>query len=105
MLNLGLNVALAPAYGATASAAIAVGSEALLLGGGWLLRAQPPRACAPSLGGAWRPALAAAVMAAAVWPLRDRTPALTVPLGAAVYGAALWALGGIDRRTLEALRG
>ena len=44
-------------------------------------------------------------MAAAIWPLRDRTPALTVPLGAAVYGAALWALGGIDRRTLEALRG
>ena len=34
-------------------------------------------------------ALAAAVMAAAVWPLRERTPALTVPLGAVVYGAAL----------------
>ena len=36
-LNLGLNAALAPAYGPTASAAVAVGSEALLLGGGWLL--------------------------------------------------------------------
>ncbi len=104
VLNLGLNVALAPAYGATASAAIAVGSEALLLGGGWVL-VRSRLGLVPSLGGAWRPALAAAVMAAAVWPLRDRTPALTVPLGAAVYGAALWALGGIDRRTLEALRG
>ena len=49
--------------------------------------------------------LAAAVMVAAIWPLRDRTLALTVPLGGVVYGAALWALGGIDRRTLEALRG
>ena len=59
----------------------------------------------PRLDGAWAVAIAAAVMAAAIWPLRDRTPALTVPLGAAVYGAVLWALGGIDRRTLEALRG
>ena len=104
VLNLALNVALAPAYGATASAAIAVASEALLLGGGWLL-VRRRLGLRPALEGAWRAGLAAAVMAAAVWPLRDRTPALTVPLGAAVYGAALWALGGIDRRTLEALRG
>ena len=62
-------------------------------------------ACARRWAARGAPRVAAAVMAAAVWPLRDRTPALTVPLGAAVYGAALWALGGIDRRTLEALRG
>ena len=49
-------------------------------------------------------ALAAAVMAAVVWPLRERTPALTVPLGVRRLRAVLWALGGIDRRTLEALR-
>ena len=29
---------------------------------------------------------------------------VTVPLGALVYGLVLWARGGIDRRTLEALR-
>ncbi len=50
------------------------------------------------------PVIAAAVMAAVVWPLRERTPALTVPLGVLVYGLVLWATGGIDRRTLEALR-
>jgi O-antigen/teichoic acid export membrane protein len=103
-LNLGLNVALAPAYGATASAAIAVGSEALLLAGGWLL-VRRQLGLLPAVPRAWAVALAAAVMAAAIWPLRERTPALTVPLGAAVYGGVLWALGGVDKRTLEALRG
>ncbi|MGI8780926.1 MAG: oligosaccharide flippase family protein [Solirubrobacteraceae bacterium] len=102
--NLALNAALAPSYGATASAAIALASEALLLAGGWLL-VRRWLGLAPTVSGLWRVLLAAAVMAAAVWPLRDRTPALTVPLGAAVYGAVLWAVGGVDRRTLEALRG
>jgi O-antigen/teichoic acid export membrane protein len=103
-LNLALNVALAPAYGATAAAAIALGSEALLLAGGWWLL-QRRLGLRPALAGLWAISLAAAVMAAAVWPLRDRSLALTVPLGGLVYGAALWALGGIDRRTLEDLRG
>ena len=103
-VNLALNVALAPEYGATASAAIALGSEALLLTGGWLLLRRRV-GMQPSVAGLWAVVLAAALMAAAVWPLRDRTPAVTVPLGGVVYGAALWALGGIDRRTLEALRG
>ena len=102
--NLALNVALAPAYGATASAAIAVASEALLLGGGWLMLRRR-LGVQPSAAGLGPVRLAAVLMLAVIWPLRDRTPALTVPLGAAVYGAALWALGGIDRRTLEALRG
>lgn len=102
--NLALNVALAPAYGATASAAIALASEALLLAGGWLL-VRRRLGMQPSAAGLWAVMLAATVMLAAVWPLRDRSLALTVPLGGAVYGAALWALGGIDRRTLEALRG
>lgn len=103
VLNLALNVALAPSYGATASAAIAVGSEALLLAGGWLL-VRRRLGLHPAVPRAWAVALAAAAMTAAIWPLRDRTPALTVPLGAAIYAAVLWALGGIDRRTLETLR-
>jgi O-antigen/teichoic acid export membrane protein len=103
-LNLALNVALAPAYGATASAAIALGSEALLLVGGWLLLRRQ-LGIQPALTGLWAIALAAAAMTAAIWPLRDRTLALTVPLGGVVYVVALWALGGLDRRMLEALRG
>jgi O-antigen/teichoic acid export membrane protein len=104
VVNLALNVALVPAHGATAAAAIAVGSEALLLAGGWLLLRRR-LALRPTVDRAWAVVFAAGVMAAAIWPLRERSPALTVPLGAAAYGAALWALGGIDRRTLEALRG
>jgi O-antigen/teichoic acid export membrane protein len=103
-INLALNVALAPEYGPTASAAVALGCEALLLAGGWWL-VRRRLAVTPAVHGAWTVVLAAAVMAAAIWPLRDRSPALTVPLGAAVYGTMLWVLGGVDRRTLETLRG
>ena len=104
VVNLGLNIALVPSHGVTAAAAVALGTEALLLAGGWLLvrRGLDVR---PAIAGLWRILLAATVMAAAIWPLRERTPALTVPLGAAVYGLVLAALGGIDRRALEELRG
>lgn len=102
-VNVALNVALAPEYGPTASAAIALATELGLLAGGWLLvrrrlglRAAPERPLAP--------VVAAAVMAAALWPLRERTPALTVPLGVLTYGLVLWVSGGVDRRTLEVLR-
>ena len=79
--NVALNVALAPAYGATAAAAVALASEALLLAGGWLLlrRRLGLRPAAPGLVAGCSPPR---VMVAAVWPLRDRTLALTVPLGA-----------------------
>ena len=93
-----------PAHGVTAAAAIAVGSEALLLAGGWLLLRRR-LGLRPTVARGWAVLAAAGVMAAAVYPLRDRSPALTVPLGAVVYGAVLWALGGIDRRTIEGLRG
>jgi O-antigen/teichoic acid export membrane protein len=104
IVNLGLNIALVPTHGVTAAAAVALGTEALLLAGGWLL-VRRGLGLRPAIAGLWRILLAAAVMAAAIWPLRERSPALTVPLGAAVYGLALAALGGIDRRTLEDLRG
>lgn len=102
--NLALNVALVPSFGVIAAAAVALGTEALLFAGGWWL-VRTRLGLRPAIPGLWRIAIAALVMAAAVWPLRDRTPALTVPLGVVVYGVVLAAVGGIDRRTLEALRG
>jgi hypothetical protein len=47
--------------------------------------------------------LAAAAMAAVLVALQPSLWA-GIPIGAAVYAAALAALGGIDRRALEALR-
>jgi hypothetical protein len=47
---------------------------------------------------------AAAVMAGALWPLRDEGLWMTIPLGAVVYAGALWAFGGLRRSRLAALR-
>ena len=44
----------------------------------------------------WRPAVAAASMAAVVVPLADWNWPLSIPIGAAVYGAVLAAIGGFD---------
>lgn len=102
-LNVALNAGLVPSLGVDAAAAIALGSDALLLAGGWwLVRRELGIAVRPRL--AWRAAVATAAMAGALWPLRHATLAAALPAGIAVYGAALWAVGGIDRRMIEALR-
>jgi O-antigen/teichoic acid export membrane protein len=102
-VNLALNLALVPAYGADAAAAVALGSELLLVAGGWLL-VRRELAIAPRLRLLWRSVAAAAVMAAALWWQRELTLAILIPGGAALYAAALAAVGGVDRRALEALR-
>jgi O-antigen/teichoic acid export membrane protein len=102
-VNLGLNLALVPSQGIDAAAAVAVGSEILLVLGGLML-VHRHLDWLPDPGPLWRSAVAAAGMAAALWPLRERSLALLLPLGAAVYAVLLWLLGGVDRRALEALR-
>jgi O-antigen/teichoic acid export membrane protein len=103
VVNVALNLALVPRWGADAAAAVALGSEALILAGGWLL-VRRRLALAPRMRLLWRALAAAAAMAALLAWLRDLTLVVLVPLGAVAYGAALAALGGIDRRALEALR-
>ena len=102
-INVALNLALVPPYGPDAAAAVALGCEAFLVAGGWLL-VRRHLAVAPRMALLWRALPAAAVMAAAVWWQRDLSLAILVPGGAALYAAALAAMGGVDRRTLEALR-
>lgn len=103
VVNLALNLALVPSYGADAAAAVALGCELFLVTGGWLLvRAQ--LGIAPRLRMLWRAVVAAAVMAGGLWWQRDASLALLIPGGAAVYAAALAAVGGVDRRALEVLR-
>jgi O-antigen/teichoic acid export membrane protein len=102
-VNVALNLALVPSYGADAAAAVALGSEALLLAGGWIL-VRRELGLTPRTRVLWRALVAAAAMAGLLVWLRDLTLAVLVPAGAAVYAVALAALGGIDRRALEALR-
>ena len=99
--NLGANLLLVPRYGYVASSVITVASEAALLGPFVLgLRG---RVTPPPLGRlAWRPALAALAMGAALYPLRWVGLAL-IPLGAALYVVAMLLLGaGAEERALLA---
>jgi O-antigen/teichoic acid export membrane protein len=102
-LNVALNLALVPSYGPDAAAAVALGSELLLVTGGWVL-VRRQLAIAPRLALLWRALAASGVMAAAVWWQRDLSLAILVPGGALIYLAVLASVGGVDRRSLEALR-
>lgn len=102
-LNLSLNFILVPSLGIVAAAATTLAGEVLILGGSFLLMRRHfgffihfrilPRAL-----------LAAVAMGAALWPLRHGPAIPLTALGAAVYLAVLWAVGGIDRDVLRRLR-
>ena len=103
VLNVGLNVALVPTYGIESAAWTALGCELVLLAGsGWLVWHH--LGYLPSFVALVRAVPAALVMGAAVWPLRDEPLWLSVPVGAAVYVAALALLGAVDRERLAELR-
>jgi O-antigen/teichoic acid export membrane protein len=103
VLNVALNIALVPPYGIQAAAWTALGCELVLLAGSaWLVRHH--LGYLPSFGAYTRALPAAALMAAAVWPLRDQPVWLSVPVGAVVFLGAVWLLGGVDRERLAELR-
>ena len=101
LFNLAMNLLLIPRYGLYAASAVTILSEAVLLAVFWpVLRQEGLRPPLAAL--AWRPALAALLMAAAMLlavPLGWPVAALA---GAAAYLAALWLLGafGADERAL-----
>jgi O-antigen/teichoic acid export membrane protein len=101
--NVPLNFALVPSLGIDAAAAVAVASELLLVTGGLVL-VRRELGISPRFRLLWRSVAAGAVMAGVLTLVDDWSLALLVPLGAVLYLAGLWALGGIDRRMLEALR-
>ena len=101
-LNVALCVWLVPPYGIMAAAWTALGCEgAIFVASRWLVRHH----LGVTYSGAYaaRCLPAAAIMAAAVWPLRAEPLWLSVPAGAALYAAALAALGGLRRDRLRAL--
>jgi O-antigen/teichoic acid export membrane protein len=102
-LNVALNIALVPSLGILAAAWTALGCEVVILTGSvWLVRRHLDYA--PSFAALLRALPAGALMAAAVWPLRDGPLVLSVPAGVAVYVTALWLLGAVDRERLRELR-
>ncbi|MGH2713047.1 MAG: oligosaccharide flippase family protein, partial [Thermoleophilaceae bacterium] len=101
--NVPVNFALVPSLGIDAAAAVAVASELLLVVGGVLL-VRRELGIVPRMRMLWRSLAAATGMAGILALVNDWSLALLVPLGMAIYAAGLWAVGGIDRRMLEALR-
>jgi O-antigen/teichoic acid export membrane protein len=101
--NVGLNLLLVPRYGIVVAAAVTVASEVLILAGSYVLMRRyfdffpAPRTLVPALA-------AAAAMGGLLWLLRDLPLALLLPLGAAVYGAILWATSPASRELVTGLR-
>jgi O-antigen/teichoic acid export membrane protein len=103
VLNVAFCAALVPSQGIMAAAWTALGCEAVILvAGRWLVGRHLGVAYSGAFAARCLPA--AAVMAGVLWPLRDDGLWLTIPLGAVVYAGTLWALGGLRRSRLSALR-
>ncbi len=101
--NVGLNLALVPAYGIEAAALVTVASEVLIFSGSFLLMRRYlhffPRP------GPLLPALAAAAaMAAVLWALEGASLALLVPLGALLYAGLLASISPATRQLARGLR-
>jgi O-antigen/teichoic acid export membrane protein len=103
VFNVGLNLALVPSHGIVAAAIVTVASELVILAGSYPLMRRnlgffpAPGTLAAAVG-------ATALMAAALAPLLGAPLAVTLPLGVAVYGAALYALSPRVRALLADLR-
>lgn len=102
-VNVGLNLALVPEYGIVAAAVITVGSELVILAGSYFLMQRHfeffprPGMLPPVL-------VAAAAMAAAMWPLRDSSFLVLLPVGVVVYAGLLLAISPASRAALAGIR-
>jgi len=101
--NLAFNLVAIPAWGIEGAAAVAVASEVLLVAGGYLL-VRRDLGLVPRFALLWRALVAAAVMGVVLALVPEWPVAVLIALGALLYAAALWALGGIDPRRLGELR-
>jgi O-antigen/teichoic acid export membrane protein len=98
VFNVAANLVMIPRFSYVGAAIVTVVSEIVLL--------VPFRMAAASvthgvslLAEARTPILATLLMSPVVWWLRDAVPVgalVAIPVGAAIYGLALWSLGGID---------
>jgi O-antigen/teichoic acid export membrane protein len=102
VFNITVNVILIPRWSYLGAAVATVLSEVVLLVPFWLAvrrHVGPVR-----LGAfAWRPTIAATIMGAAVWGLRD-VPLAAICGGIVLYGLVILGIGGIDREERAAIR-
>jgi O-antigen/teichoic acid export membrane protein len=101
--NVGLNLALVPAYGIVAAAIVTAASEVLILLGSYLLMRRnfdffPRPGTLPAAFAA------AAAMAGILWLVRDGSLAVLLPLGAGLYAGLLYAISAESRYALRRLR-
>lgn len=101
--NVLANLALIPLLSYVGAALVTVLSELVLLGLFWYA-VQRYVGRVRYVAFAWRPLIAAAVMAPAVWVLREPAAVVAVPVGAAVYAGALLALGGVTAEERALIR-
>jgi O-antigen/teichoic acid export membrane protein len=106
VVNLALNVVLIPLFGYMGASWSTVLTEVALFCFGWALTARY-LAPVPIWRLSWRILLAGLVMGAVLYPFQQVHGLITVAivvLGAAVYGAALFAFRGLDREELALAR-
>lgn len=106
VVNIGLNLAVIPAFGYLGASWATVLTELVLVAMGWFLTARHLTAV-PVLALSWRILLASLVMGAALYPLREvRGPMIAgaILAGALVYGLALLLVGAADAEEMRLLR-
>ncbi|MGE3269697.1 MAG: oligosaccharide flippase family protein, partial [Chloroflexota bacterium] len=104
VFNVAANLALIPAFGYLAAAVITVASEiVLLVPFFWVARAEA--GSLNVLRVAWRPGVAALIMAAPVWLLSAWSTLAAIAVGALVYAVALLAVRAVTPEERAQLRG
>lgn len=100
--NALLNILLVPLFSYAASAIITVVTEIVVL---WIGFVVTRRHFALRLGTGvlWRSYAAAAVMGLALWPLREYSAVLLIPLGAAIYAAAGYLFGALKKDLVQSI--
>jgi O-antigen/teichoic acid export membrane protein len=102
VLAVGLNFALIPFFGYLGASVVTVLVEAALCAAGWFfVQVERPDLRLEVVRLSWRIAVAGLIMGAVLFPLRGLSIFLTVPLGFAVYLAAVFLLRAVERDEYE----
>lgn len=101
-LNIALNCVLIPRYGIVGAAWATIAADVLMVC--WLYNRSRKVMHIELLPMVTAPCVSAAIMAAIVFWIRDRSLLISIPVGVAVYSACLFALRGLTPNDLRFLR-